>query len=265
MRNDQKTEEMLSIFLTPHSQKRPMKARFCSKWLSNKDKNPHCFFWRKNCLSFLSSICCPKGATMKTQISQFLAVAVLTAVAATSAQAGFVGRELKATYFVPDLATPYGSATATPATFTVGIAPAVETTVNVEKVTQIAVDFTDNSLRFDFKTTLETPTWNSASFNGMVFDLLTGSAFSLTSKSIDSSSTFTGFDASRVAFTDNQLTIDWKGLSYVNGTSLLINFTSAPASVPEPGSLALLGLALAGLAYCTRQKRSAKAVSSTHF
>ena len=200
---------------------------------------------------------------MKTKISQFVAVAMLTAVTATSAQAGFVGRELKATYFVPDLATPYGSATATPATFTVGIAPAVETTVNVENATQIAVDFTDNSLRFDFTTILSNPTWNPASFNGMVFDLLTGSAFSLTSASIDSSSTFAGFDASRVGLTDDQLTINWNGLSYVNGTSLRINFTSAPASVPEPGSLALLGVALAFLAYSTRQRRNAQSVSGS--
>lgn len=202
---------------------------------------------------------------MKTQISQFLAVAVLTAVTATSAQAGFVGRQLQATYYFPDLTTPYALATEAPPTFTVGAPVAVETIVNVEGVTQIAVDFTDNSVRFGFTTSLNNPTWSSVSFNGMVFDLLTGSTFSLTSKSIDPSSTFAGFDASRVGYSDNQLTINWNGLSYVNGTSLLINFTSAPASVPEPGSLALLGLALAGLAYCTRQKRNATAVSSTHF
>ena len=200
---------------------------------------------------------------MKTKISHFAAVALLTAVTATSAHAGFVGRELKASYFVPNLATEYGSATATPATFTVGIPVAVETIVDVERVTDIAVDFTDNSLRFDFTTTLGTPTWLSTPFNGMVFDLVTGSAFSLTSASIDSSSTFAGFDASRVGFTDNQLTINWNGLSYVNGTSLLINFTSAPASVPEPGSLALLGLALAALAYSARQKRNAQSAPGT--
>ena len=200
---------------------------------------------------------------MKTKISHFAAVALLTAVTATSAHAGFVGRELKASYFMPNLATEYGSATATPATFTVGIAPAVETTVNVENATQIAVDFTDNSLRFDFTTILDTPTWGSNPFNGMVFNRLTGSALSLTSASIDPSSTFAGFTDSRVGWSDNQLTIDWNSLSYVNGTSLLINFTSAPASVPEPGSLPLLGMALAALAYITRQKRNAKAASGT--
>ena len=195
---------------------------------------------------------------MKTKISQFAAVALLTAVTATSAHAGFVGRKLNATYFDKDLVTPYSSATAVPQTFTVGVPAAVETVVDVEGVTQIAVDFTDTSLRFDFTTTLSGPTWRTEPFNGLVFDRLAGSALSLTSASIDPSSNLGGpggFAASRVGWDDNQLRIDWNGLSYVNGSFLLINFTSAPTSVPEPGSLALLGLALAGLAYSTRQKR----------
>lgn len=200
---------------------------------------------------------------MKTKILHFAAAALLTAVTATSAHAGFVGRTLQATYYYPDLTTPYLLAPATPATFTVGTAPAVETTVDVEGVTQIAVDFTDASLFFDFTTSLSSPTWVSTSFNGIVFDRLTGSALSLASASIDPSSTFTGFTDSRVGWSDNQLTIDWNGLSYVNGTSLLINFTSVPASVPEPGSLALLGVALAALAYSTRQKPKTKAVPGT--
>ncbi|MEO8408944.1 MAG: PEP-CTERM sorting domain-containing protein [Propionivibrio sp.] len=196
---------------------------------------------------------------MKTKISYFAAAALLTAVTATSAHAGFVGRTLQATYFFPDLATSYTFATATPAAFTVGTAATVETTVDVEGVTQIAVDFTDTSLRFDFTTSLSNPTWTSDPFNGIVFDRLAGSALSLASASIDPSSTFGGFTDSRVSWSDNQLTIDWNGLSYVNGTSLLINFTSAPASVPEPGSLALLGMALVALACITRQKLNAKA------
>lgn len=194
---------------------------------------------------------------MKSKLSQFAAAALLTAVAATSAHAGFVGKTLQATYYVPDLSTPYPSATATPASFTVGAAPGVETTVGVEGVTQIAVDFTDASVRFGFTTSLPTPTWNSASFNGMVFDLLAGGPLSLTSASVDASSTLGGFTASRVGFNDAQLTIDWNGLSYVNGTSLLINFTSAPASVPEPGSLALLAMALTACGYIARRQRIA--------
>lgn len=203
---------------------------------------------------------------MKTNISQFAAVALLAAVTATSAHAGFVGRTLDATYYYPDLFTPYDAlnqAIATPKTFTVGIPVIVETVVAVEGVTFIDVDFTDTTLSFNFTTSLINPTWATTPFNGLVFNRLAGSALSLGSASIDPSSNFAGFGASRVGFTDDQLTINWNGLSYVTGTSLLINFTSAPASVPEPGSLALMGVALGALAYSFRQKRSAKAVFGT--
>lgn len=192
---------------------------------------------------------------MKTKISQFAAIALLTAATATAAHAGFVGRTLQATYFTPDLSTPYPLATATPQVFTVGTAPAVETIVDVEDVTQIAVDFTDTSLRLNFTTSLANPTWNATTFNGMVFDVLAGSPLSLAAASIDGSSTLSGFNASRVGLSDDQLTIDWNGISYVNGSSLLINFVSAPASVPEPGSLALLALALTAWAYIARRQR----------
>lgn len=199
---------------------------------------------------------------MKSKIAQFAAAALFTVVTATAAHAGFVDRTLKATYYYPNLSTPYTSAPATPAEFTVSNVLAVETTINVEDVTQIAVDFTDSSLRFDFTTSLSNPTWNSTSFNGVVFDLLAGASLSLASASIDPSSTFSGFTASRVGFNDSQVTIDWNGLSYVNGTSLLINFTSAPASVPEPGSLALLGIALAAWTYIARQKHTKAVVDA---
>lgn len=195
---------------------------------------------------------------MKAEILQFATAALLSAAAASSVHAGFMGKTLQATYYVPDLATPYPSATATPTSFTVSVAPAVQTSVGVEDVTQIAVHFTDTSVRFDFTTSLSTPTWNPASFNGVAFDLLAGGPLSLASASIDPSSTLSGFNVSRVSLSNAQLTIDWNGLSYVNGTSLLINFTSAPASVPEPGSLALLAMALTACGCIARRKQEEK-------
>ncbi|MEO8407973.1 MAG: PEP-CTERM sorting domain-containing protein, partial [Oxalobacteraceae bacterium] len=161
---------------------------------------------------------------------------------AISAHAGLLNRTLDAQYFFPDTSTPYGLSSATPSTFVVGAG--IETTFDVEGVTQIVTDFGDTSLRFDFVTILSTPTWNPAAFNGVIFNRLAGASLSLLSASIDPISTMSGFDASRVTFNDNQIAINWNGLSYINGTTLLINFVSAPNSVPEPGTTALLVLGL---------------------
>jgi hypothetical protein len=62
------------------------------------------------------------------------------------------------------------------------------------------------------------------------------------------STTMSGFDNSRVSFSDNQIRLNWQGLSYVDGTTVNINFTSASA-VPVPGTLALIGLGVVGLAW----------------
>jgi hypothetical protein len=170
---------------------------------------------------------------------------------ANLAHAGFIGREVSAQYALPTVDTTYPNATATPPSFFV-TDPGVETVVNVENVTNISVDFTDQSLLIRFDTILQNPTWNSASFNGLLFKLISGSPFSLVSGTVDESSTLSGFDASRISFSDTQLALNWNGLSYVNGTTLRIDFESAQ-DVPEPATLALLGLGLLGFAASRRK------------
>jgi hypothetical protein len=68
---------------------------------------------------------------------------------------------------------------------------------------------------------------------------------------VDGSTTMSGFDDSRVSFTDHEILVNWAGLSYADGTRVNINFTFG-APVPEPGSGLLVGCGLLGLAYFRR-------------
>ncbi len=158
----------------------------------------------------------------------------------SAAHAGLAGQSLDAGYYLPDTVTPYGPAVFTPSSFVVG--PGLETIADVEGVTNLLIDFSDTSLTITLETVLATPTWNAASFSGLIFDSV--APLGIAAATVNASTTMAGFDDSRVTFNANQILVNWQGLSYVDGTELTIDF----GFVPEPGTALLLGLGLAGLA-----------------
>lgn len=180
------------------------------------------------------------------------AAGLLATLLGTAAQAGFVGITLDAYYGFNTIDTPYAFATATPPTFTVADA-GIDTTVDVENVTTIAVDFSDNSVRIVFSTILSAPTWNAAPFNGVVFDAVAPGLIDFTSATIDPTTTMAGFDSARVVLEADRLAFNWNGLSYVDGTVLKVNFGD-PRQVPEPATLALTGALLGLLALGARRR-----------
>lgn len=181
---------------------------------------------------------------------------VTSLVAARPASASLIGAEMTGTYQVPSLGSIYGSASWTPPNFTVGAGP--ETQVNVEGVTNISVDFSNTALALLLTTVLDSPTWNNAAFNGLVFTAT--APLGIAGASVNAGTTMAGFDASRVSFTGNEIRIDWNGLSYSNGTAVMVDFTFV--AVPEPASLVLLGFGLMAMAAVARRGRKPEAVRS---
>ena len=176
----------------------------------------------------------------RSSLCTWILLATSTLVwSSVASAAGLAGQTLTGGYFLPDSVTPYAPAVFAPPTFVVGAGQ--ETTVDVEGVTDLNIDFDDFSLTITLDTVLATPTWNVADFCGLVFD--SAAPLDITSATVDGSTTMAGFDDSRVTFNANQILINWNGLSYVDGTVVRVNF----AIVPEPGTAVLLGLGLLGL------------------
>jgi len=177
----------------------------------------------------------------------------LALAAAAPAHASLIGDQLTAVYSYPTPATPYSSASFTPAAFTVG--PGQETLGNVENVTFLGVDFSASALAITLSTSLTNPAWNANGFNGIVFT--SPDPLGITAAVVDPATTMAGFDDSRVSFSQNQILVDWHGLSYVDGTVVQVDFTfppSPPATVPEPATGAMVGTALFGLGAIMRRR-----------
>jgi hypothetical protein len=176
-------------------------------------------------------------------------VATALLAAGLPAHASLIGQGFNVSYRYADLGTVYGGATASPADFVVGAG--VESVVDVEGVTDLIVDLAASSLTVLFDTVLTSPTWNAASFNGLLF--IGTAAHGIAGATVDASSTLGGFGDSRIGLTGDQIGLDWNGLSYVDGTRLVINFTFN--AVPEPAALALFGGGLLGMAMARRRGR----------
>jgi hypothetical protein len=134
------------------------------------------------------------------------------AAAGPAAAVGLAGQSLGAAYYHPDTSTPYLDAVFTPASFVVGAGR------------------------------------NNTPFNGVIFTA--AADHGIASATVHGSTTMAGFDDSRVSFTDDQLLLNWAGLSYVDGTVVRVDFTF----VPEAGAAWLAACGALGLALVGRRR-----------
>jgi hypothetical protein len=181
-----------------------------------------------------------------------LVLAFLSFVAMANAHADFIGQTFSAEYRYPDQDTKYTQSENTPDFVVDSGNP--DASINIERVTDFFIDFTANTLRIDFDTILENPTFsplgatsNTGSiitFNGLVFTAKSGLPLGIISASVDASS---NIQPDLIAFTDSEIIVPLAGQQYNTNSFILINFDFVPGTVavPEPGTLALLALALA--------------------
>src|SRR4029077_655437 len=111
--------------------------------------------------------------------------------------------------------------------------------------------FDEDSLHIELHTILSHPTWNNTAFNGMI--LRSALPLDIETATVDGSTTMSGFDDSRVSFTDDEILVNWAGLSYTDCTTVKINFTFG-VPVPEPSSGLLVGCGLLAVAYFRRSR-----------
>ena len=196
----------------------------------------------------------PLGVSMFVKIGLFIGLGVVLTfgmIGAEPAKAGLIGKQMDAVYYFPDTATPYANATFTPLNFTVGAGP--ETDGLVEGVTHLLVDFSDSALLITLTTTLSSPTWGTAAFNGIIFT--SPGPLGILGATVDAATTMAGFDNSRISFSSDQIFVNWNSFSYLDGTLVAIDFAVPVPAPPIGRSLPVFLAILLGVALGRRRSR----------
>lgn len=173
-----------------------------------------------------------------------LAAALTLCAFAQTATAGLLNDEVKAVYYFPSLESEY-------ATIGQGVVDAdgLQMTFFDVGVPIFDMNITDRRITIDYQ---YAATWSGAAFNGFTLTDLTKS---LPQVSIGAGSNMGGFGAGNVSVSGNTLFVNWQGLSFDSDTLVVLDLAATPGEVPEPVSLGLLGLGLAGLAASRRLRK----------
>lgn len=177
-----------------------------------------------------------------------IALGFSNAVQATLLNGKLIGYQ----YYYPTIATPYGDVgsgfgMASNGSHLVGNGIEVE---NLADMTA-TLDISDTNLYVQFQ---YDSFFYASDFSGFrVFDVA-NSISDILSVSINSVTNMAGFDLSRVSFDANNIWVNLQGLSFNESTILSLDILGGQQEIPEPGTLALLGLALLGMVGALRRR-----------
>lgn len=155
------------------------------------------------------------------------------------------GKTVNYQYYFPTLADPYEADNGNKV-----VGAGIEVSDVVAGWLDATLDISDTNLLMDFAIGGGI---TEADFNGWVLTDVFGEIQDFTSVTINAATNMVGFDASRISVTGDSISVNLQGLSYNDDT--IVSLDVHGGSVPEPATLALLGLGFAVLTALRRRKQ----------
>ena len=162
------------------------------------------------------------------------------------AQAFVIGDQVLVSWLYPDQGTSYWDSSV------ITVSDAVELP-NIADLGVLDVNISDESpeLAFDFT---NTTSFFDTSFNGFFIQDFSSSIADFLDVTI-ADTNLEGFDASRIFFSSEAIYINFSGIAFNNQSYIDFDIDFESVSVPEPGTLLLFGIGIAGIAGVRARKK----------